>query len=152
MKQKEHHSYAKIMKKEELKNQRKTMINIKELSVDNWIQNTNGNVGKVIGITEQGEVIMRYTENSTCFSEPNMLKPIPVTEEILKKNGWVKMSGSLYSCLYKDAEFGEQILDMIDMDDHWDLDINDLFVIEIKHIHQLQNALTLCGINKEIGL
>ncbi len=128
------------------------MINIKELSVDNWIQNTNGNVGKVIGITEQGEVIMRYTENSTCISEPNMLKPIPVTEEILEKNGWVEMGGSLYSCLYKDAEFGEQVLDMIDMDDHWDLSINDLFVIEIKHIHQLQNALTLCEIDKNIEL
>lgn len=148
------------------------MMDIKELSIGNWVNYRPGwkdeETGRIVYESGtgfpvkiemiyfcRGEGLVQYNDGQNdgieaCDYE---LFPIEITPEILEKNGWVEMGGSLYSCYYKDAEFGVQLLEVIDMDDHWDLSINDdLFVIEIKHVHQLQNALTLCGINKNIGL
>lgn len=131
------------------------MIDIKELSIGNWIKNTNGNIGKVIGIENYCSVIIRYSNNSTCYSEPALLEGIPLTPEILKKNGWrlgkyssatleienkivvleFYESGTQLRIFNRAVDEGLQILD-----------------IRISGIHQLQNALTLCGINKEIKL
>lgn len=131
------------------------MINIKELSIGNWIQNTNGNIGKVIGITEQGLVVMRYHENSICYSEPSMLNPISITPEILEKNGFVNV-------LYVDGVWGDDNSYFIHTSSGFDAGtwethieptegIGD-FGGKLKYVHQLQNALTLCGIDKEIKL
>ena len=68
-----------------------------------WLQNTNGNVGKVIGVRPymgtapsmkyDYEVIMQYHQTGTCFSDPKLLQPIPLTPEILEKNGWFYKNG-----------------------------------------------------------
>ena len=127
------------------------MINIKELSVGNWIENTNGNTGKVIGITEQVEVIVRYSENSTCYSEPRVLEPIKITPEILEKNGW-KFDG----CYSNTIDSIGRMIEYYHFEGILRLYIDDKPYTTIgswlMYIHQLQNALTLCGINKEIKL
>lgn len=134
------------------------MINITELAVGNWIQNTNGNIGKVIGITEQGEVVMRYHENSTCYSEPSMLNPISITSKILEKNGFRYVEKDEITNIAHYYLGEEQVCE--DMNLHigsgyngkyW-LNYKDNTVTPIFYVHQLQNALTLCGINKDIEL
>lgn len=131
-------------------------MKLQELSIGNWVYNKHH--GKAIQITPFDFFTHTHRDGEQyLIRNPNLIsgkdfEPIPITPEILEENGWVEMGESLYSCSYKDAEFGVQLLDMINMDDYWDLSINDLFVIEIKHIHQLQNALTLCGVDKEIKL
>ena len=138
------------------------MINIKELSVGNWVENTNGNTGKVIGITEQGEVIMRYSENSTCYSEPRVLEPVEITPEILEKNGFEKREfinevnckeeywiycNDYYSLVISEINDG-----LYKVEHHIEELINLIERLYISYVHQLQNALTLCGINKNIEL
>lgn len=130
------------------------MINIKELSIGNWVENTNGNIGKVIGITEQGEVIVSYSENSTCYSEPRVLEPIEITPEILEKSGWkVNRSTNIWFAI-----LGENVV--ITHSSNMKEDETFITIIAdggeirfaFRYIHQLQNILTLCGINKEIKL
>ena len=132
------------------------MINIKELSIGNWIRNTNGNIGKVIGITEQGEVIVRYSENSTCYSEPRVLESVEITPEILEKNGWeVRVSDikpkKWIAFFWENASITH---DFVDEDKMFAIIYSDEgeMRLEIRYVHQLQNALTLCGIDKEIEL
>lgn len=124
------------------------MINIKELSIGNWIKNTNGNIGKVIGITEQGLVVMRYHENSICYSEPALLEGIPLTSEILKKNGWDEDAHHFP----EDENYDVELYEGDDNQIFWTINCYEYSIAKINYVHQLQNILTLYGIDKEIKL
>lgn len=128
-------------------------MKIQELSVGNYLQNTNGNIGKVIGITEQGEVIMRYAENSTCYSEPAMLKPVPITPEILEKSGWEpykeELEGGYKGFTIEDEN--ENLVQYVYPDGGvtvwWEQNIvSDL--IGVNYVHELQNLLNLHELNE----
>ena len=123
------------------------MINIKELSIGNWIKNTNGNIGKVIGITEQGLVVMRYHENSICYSEPALLEGILLTPEILKKNGWNEDAHCFPEDENYDVELWKEKNQIF-----WTINWCEYNIAKINYVHQLQNILTLYGIDKEIKL
>ncbi len=89
------------------------------------------------------------------------LEPIPVTPEILEKNGFKR--NSRYNYIYKDnyCEVCASVVPGIKIDD---IDLGEptinvsikgaLFDINmiISAIHELQHALRLCGIEKEIIL
>lgn len=72
------------------------MISVTDIMVGDFLQNSNGNVGKVIGVQPYNqapsEIIMSYN-GGTCFSGPKMLQPIPLTPEILEKSGWSLKDG-----------------------------------------------------------
>lgn len=126
-------------------------MKITEISVGNYLQNTNGNIGRVIGITEQGEVIMRYNENSTTFSELGVLKPIDLTPEILIRNGWVY--DSIYS--RKADELG-RVAEYYHFEGsirlYWDNFCYAQSAAGMVGVHLLQNFLTLNGIGVDIKL
>lgn len=127
------------------------MINIKELAVGNWVRFPHG-------IDKIDELCMWANSAATATNRPvsaENLEPIEITPEILEKNGWrlgkyssatleienkivvleFYESGTQLRIFNRAVDEGLQILD-----------------IRISGIHQLQNALTLCGINKEIEL
>lgn len=78
----------------------------------------------------------------------NMIFPLPLTPEILERNGFIKeldsdcihykftliQGHSQFSLLYARSVF------------QW------LYTIDFKYIHELQHVLKLCGIDKEIEL
>lgn len=78
------------------------------------------------------------------------LRPIPLTEDILKKNGFEK-----------DSETGKCLLS--DQDDIFEIcwlgailfvqsGYGRMELVNCQYIHQLQHAVRLCGIDKEIVL
>ena len=74
------------------------------------------------------------------------LQPIPLTKEILKRNGWILEWG---------LEWNND--DAIDLMAKWEDDrfwwfLGDTPVAAINYVHELQHALKLCGIEKEIKL
>lgn len=92
-----------------------------------------------------------YTEDNGY--EYNEIEPIPLTPEILEKNGWIK-DGYFYKAedgsyiqlgeLFEHASFRAEkhgIPREIQTSPHL-----------LKYVHQLQHALRLCGIEKEIIL
>ena len=120
------------------------MINVEEIRAWNWLQNTNGNIGKVIGIDVDsiGFVIaMEYHPNSTSFSQPCMLCPIPLTPAILEKNGFELKEG-IY-VLKSNPRLGwypkEKQLVI-----HYCT-----FPTKIEFVHQLQNIMIDLGIKEE---
>ena len=91
------------------------------------------------------------------------IQPIPLTPEILEKNGFEKLDFSHF-------QIGDRRL-VLDADGRWDgplswhwvvteMDTNakgqpvvlDYYVATINYVHQLQHALRLCGITKEIQI
>ena len=79
------------------------------------------------------------------------IKPIPLTPEILEKNGWVK---DLYSFEGYDNEELECLSLWVGEDgkNKWWWRVGVELVTPINYVHELQHALRLCRIQKEIIL
>ena len=89
----------------------------------------------------------------------DFLEPIPLTGEILEKNGFVKCEDGAWS-LFQYKENGENALSQI----YWSADPLYLEIssytsqtgefnrMGVRYVHELQHALRLCGISKEIEL
>lgn len=95
------------------------------------------------------------------INDPEQLLPIPLTAEILEKNGFEKsvsppgIHAKCYEIYNKDEKYCLTIADYnkykrlllnIDSED------SECFNIRCDYVHQLQHALRLCNIEKEIEL
>ena len=145
---------------------------VTELMIGDLIS-MNGVVRKVTSIhqkeTENGvdlitTMIPGFTFPITNLSfRPSCAQPIPLTPDILEKNGFEKLDFSHYHI--KDRTL------VLDADGKWDgplswhwvvteIDTNakgqpvvlDYYVATINYVHELQHAMRLCGIDKEINL
>ena len=137
-----------------------------DLMIGNWVLH-DGEPYKIrqlgiYGTTRDGDdypaVCIGKPKGIGLIVERNEIKPIPLTAEILEKNGFV----------YKEAEktcatdaFHLWWLDgsifTLD-DDSWWRSIKDEKLrvkfggFPLKYVHELQHTLRLCGIDKEIEL
>ena len=137
-------------------------LKISDLSVGDWVQNDYGNYVKVAGIWQGSNFnyhvdIHRNGVIGTIL--PCNLHPTPITAEILEKNGLFRHE--------RDADNPELIVlsnhfimarTYTDVD-WWRVLIYDeefpskeLFNGIIYSVHQLQHALRLAGVDKEINL
>lgn len=83
------------------------------------------------------------------FFADNMVEPIPLTTEILKKNGFLQNNGHMVMYVHINEFNGYTI--RLDADDYgWHL-TNSRFV-DIDNVHDLQHLLRLCGVEKEVVL
>ena len=77
------------------------------------------------------------------------IRPIPLTEEILVKNGW-DFRDRQYAIECK--EDGQGIVELSRDEDgyYWSINWDEYLIIRIHYIHELQHILRLCGIEKEL--
>lgn len=118
---------------------------------------------QVIGLSdEDGEIKIEYDEGKYFWTDGvDDIIPIPLTYEILEKNGfvpiWRELNYSKY-LIYKDVvdgihEMFIRIFFFRNKDEH-KLECFDVRTgscqLWIKYVHELQQALRLCGIRKDI--
>lgn len=132
------------------------MIKVTELMINDWVS-INGSNYKVKDIKKNG-VIKLYEDTQWGEREIELnsdylelfVEPIPLTKEILEKNGF---DGDVYSWL--DAG-NEKTLVYYPFEHRLTLEYGDkcelLFKCQCFSVHELQHALKLCGIEKEIVL
>lgn len=123
-------------------------MKLDELMVNDWVLDKKTNRPyKIIGT------------NDLLFH--NDYSPIPLTEEILEKNGFTKSTpspGIHARCYELDNKKDRYNLTIADYNKYkrllLDVDSEDseCFNIKCDYVHQLQHALSLCGIEKEIKL
>ena len=130
-----------------------------ELMVGDYIQNPLGLIGHVLGVNYfysaktddfEGEhfVYMGFGTGSWQTFDVKDARPIPLTPEILEKNGFKDMG------FFGKLEIGPWRL----ICDSGNLAVlhegreEEYINIPISYVHQLQHALRLCGIDKEIEL
>ena len=90
------------------------------------------------------------------------LQPIPLTTEILRKNG-LFYDPFLYD--EEDCDDDNFLPQHFEEDEdhnleivkdkgkiYWSINCAEYYIIELRYVHQLQHALRLCGIEKEIQL
>lgn len=76
-------------------------------------------------------------------------QPIPLTPEILEKNG---LDNDPYGCHFEEDEYMALEISVEEEGIYWTINYNEYGILKLKYVHELQHALRLCGINKEIEL
>ena len=121
------------------------MMKPSELMVGDWVVGSSNEPFR-IGVIEPD------------FIYWDEIQPIPLTEEILEKNGFrLVFDGELNKTYFQDIErFHTEIrIDKVGI--YQKLYMcdglgNGVEIVECKNVHQFQHALKLCGISKEIVL
>lgn len=135
-------------------------LKISDLSVGDWVQDMDGNYGRVEGIWQGRNFSYQVDRNRDgvigTIAACN-IHPIPITAEILEANGWKKgQRGEFYHYLQLDKN---STLYVHASTNGWRMEITyDVAGIlrtthlmpDVVSIHQLQHALRLAGIDKEI--
>ena len=113
-----------------------------DLMIGDYLQ-YNGMPYRVIQVTGLGGAFMLENGEEDCG------EPIPLTKEILEKNGWKKLETAYW---WRGGGI-PILLDMYDERYGWCLSIDGNHIpFDCKYVHQLQQAMRLCGITKEIEL
>ena len=118
--------------------------------------------GNIVTIENSDGYYATYYDEDECLQEVNVnvIKGIPVTPEILKKNGW-KQNGGQYSFTYKPYAgdkveligfFIEMFKDVHDMLKHryFQITHEDKVISGCFYVHQLQHLLFGLGINHKM--
>ena len=128
------------------------MVDSKELRIGDWVRRrwTCTDTGRevvrdfqIMEIRKNGETLYAWGKSGN-MGRVEELVPIPITPEILLKNGWVLTSG-YYVLKDKEARlgwqpYGEFVLGY------------SLFPKKVLYVHELQNIMIDCGIKGGIEL
>lgn len=118
-----------------------------ELMIGDWVQDLSP---VIIDAISNEDICTYQCKDGYITVNPSNLKPIPLTPEILEKNGWQCFNGSPYS-VYQLKTQGGYISLYNCIKGHFEIQISGLW-FKIQFVHELQHALRLCGIEKEIEL
>ena len=123
-----------------------------ELMIGDWVQMPKGTC-RVISIQDNDVIFTDIADGIDGSFYINEVKAIPITPEVLEKNGFVKQGFSGWEI------YTEDFLIL------WRNDYPDILEIRsfnaaygyfyrsyISYVHELQHALRLCGIEKEVVL
>ena len=130
-------------------------LKISNLSVGDWVKDNYGNYVKVEGIwlgSNFNYHVDARRDGIIGTIVPCNIHPIPITAEILEKNGFER-STSQFIVYHTDKVW----ISYDKPSETWSVTmyINDFtsnLHANILHIHQLQHALRLAGVDKEINL
>lgn len=130
-----------------------------ELMIGDWVQD----IGFVTieSICNEGICTYRNSEGYIYTANISNLKPIPLTKDTLEKNDFIKGEQVSDTPPYDEDEDGNKHYSIREGDKQifwgwWQKDnsflipANGLGWITFKYVHELQHALKLCGIEKNI--
>lgn len=132
-------------------------MDIKELSIGDWMQ-YKGRAWQVCSLYQFTEEVGLWRKDSQFCENISDIEPIPITPEILEKNGWVEYSDVRNSWKLDIADYMRVWMfknshDWAFQVINWESEYNhEMAKAYITSIHQLQNAIRLAGLGKEIVL
>jgi hypothetical protein len=127
-------------------------LKISDLSVGDWVI-CNGFKATIAGYNvESGSIQVLTKQKNKMWFGLDDIEPIPITAEILEKNGFERLT-SQFIVYHTDKVW----ISYDKPSETWSVTmyINDFtsnLHANILHIHQLQHALRLAGVEKEINL
>ena len=116
-----------------------------ELMIGDWVSCD----GKNYQVAEIGGMVCLDTKNE-LFASIADIEPIPLAPEILVKSGFASYNNSSFQLRENGMYISWRNVGRLNLS-FGCAPTNDLH-IKCKYVHQLQHALKLCGIDKEIKL
>lgn len=112
------------------------------------LQFAKDKIFKVISSLSGGFVkVVMLNDSSTTYSiSNNAIRPIPLTPEIIEKNGWKSINGK-YALKIKNANY--VVLEFTEDGIYTYINENTM-LFTIKYIHELQRLLFGIGLNSEM--
>ena len=120
-------------------------IRCKDLMVGDYIANRNGSPMQIVAVDEDNAYACEGNEERPWIfgdNEGYEPQPIPLTPEILEKNGW-KDDGLWYE--YQD---GTNTIQSCLPDMRGIINGIEIKEFQCKYVHQYQHLLRLCGLNE----
>ena len=118
------------------------------------LQFAKDKIFKVISSLSGGflKVVMLNDSSTTYSISNNAIRPIPLTTEILDKNGWKK--SKINDCAYFYYKDGLFLTYTSKDDKFWfdDFDYSSSICVYIPYVHSLQHLLFGLGINSEMDV
>lgn len=128
-------------------------MRIEELSIGDWVRHTfyEENV-RIVRIYGDSERVLTERGKLSISCHLNHFEPIPLTPEILENNGFVKNGeyNEWNMGTWKTPYLLGVSLERPMITIKWNG--SSIFIDQAKYVHQLQHALRLAGIEKEIEL
>lgn len=138
-------------------------MNIKDLMIGDYVFHKkygNAKVEMIVNDFKGDPEVMLISDNikhkdgyeyGYCYSGLDDIYPLPLTSEILEKNGWK------YTNYNNETSNDEEyfVYDGIDIhidNEGFEIRSIDSMNIQLHYVHQLQHIMHLCGIEKEIEL
>ncbi len=104
---------------------------------------------EVIGVENENEVLsyqIKFPNGEIQYADKDNIVPIPLTPEILEKNGWKSINGK-YALKIKNANY--VVLEFTEDGIYTYINENTM-LFTIKYIHELQHLLFGLGLNSEM--
>lgn len=131
-------------------------MDAKNLMLGDWVNTPNG-ISRVIYIAKYSGI---YTDNTNIGEKlysPYEINPIPLTPEILEKNGFAYFSiGGAEQWLINDDYYDINVYEYSDSIWVFRYDCTEMSLphtqVTMSYVHELQHCLKMVGIDKEIVL
>ena len=117
-----------------------------DLVKESALQFAKDKIFKVISSLSGGflKVVMLNDSSTTYSISNNAIRPIPLTPEILEKNGWEKLYEKFFEKNVNNIRL------TIELSENIYVAINRIFIMEIHYIHELQHLLFGLGLKHEM--
>lgn len=123
-------------------------IDIRDLRVGNWVYyDPNVFIEDEYEPTKDVEIVQLRNGDDIELVNEECYRPIPLTKEILEKNGFIRY-GTNYALVEYDFSLSNPSSPSQYHDNYFVL--VDRMGVNVKYVHQLQNILRDLGIKKEI--
>lgn len=130
-----------------------------ELMIGNWVivyEKAMPVKARVESVFGRGAMVLGHVRSADL----GFMAPIPLTPEILEKNGFLKQAGEIWECdiFSEDKKFVSMIVWRRDYATpnlsvrSFTLQHGSYSRRNVNYVHELQNVLSLCGIEKEITI
>ena len=117
-------------------------MNTKELQIGDWVNYRGTNIQVTSLYDKGGSNEIGWGVKESTWVNGRCIEPIPLTAEILEKNGFKRGFGEEGQPIFSTIQFGEYGM--------WDgYCFPNCKGRVLQYVHQLQHALRLCGIEKE---
>ena len=119
-------------------------MKVEELMVGDWVRNDLGETQQVVELREEG--VMLYYNDIYPYDD---IQPIPLTPEILEKNGMIL---SPYGVFFPEDKHYVLEISVVGGYIVWTINGHEYDIMPLCYVHELQHALRLCGISLDIKL
>ena len=126
-------------------------MNTSELMIGDYVTVTPSGMLIKIAAVHHKKVAYHTCTNKLAWVRMSLLNPIPLTKEILEKNGLHAIHGRP-DFFDEDRTYRVELTLGTDGTTRWTINFDEYDIISLNYVHQLQHVLRLCEIEKEIVL